>query len=94
MGELLLAFGTEPEHERQLAARTLLDDALAAARVRQLKSLELRVATSLARLLQRQGRTDEAVTLLAAALEQMGEGHASQDYVNAKLLMKDGAVNF
>ena len=89
MGELLLAFGTEPEHERQLAARTLLDDALAAARVRQLKSLELRTATSLARLLWRQGRGDEAGALLQAALDQISEAIATQDYQEARRLLED-----
>ena len=88
-GELLLAFGTEPDDERQQAARSLFDDALAAARVRQLKSLELRTATSLARLLWRQGRGDEAGALLQAALDQISEAIATQDYQEARRLLED-----
>ena len=60
---------------------------LAAARHRRAKSLELRVATSLARLWQRQGRRDEARDLVGATHGWFTEGFDTPDLQRSKLLL-------
>jgi DNA-binding NtrC family response regulator/predicted ATPase len=64
-----------------------LRTALAVARHRRAKSLELRVATSLARLWQRQGRRDEARDLVGATHGWFTEGFDTPDLQRSKSLL-------
>ena len=61
--------------------------ALDLAREQQAKSLELRVATSLARLWGEQGRRTEARELLAPVYGWFAEGFDTADLKNAKTLL-------
>ena len=69
-GELLLA-SKEPDES---GAEASFRKAIAIARAQQAKSFELRAATSLARLLARQGRREEARDLLAPDLRLVHRG--------------------
>ena len=69
------------------AAEESLHRAIACAAGQQAKSLELRAATGLARLLQASGRTPEARTVLAPVYDWFTEGHATLDLVAAKTLL-------
>ncbi len=62
--------------------------ALSVARTQEAKSLELRAATSLARLWQGQGKLDEARGLLAPIYEWFTEGFDTADLKEAKALLK------
>jgi predicted ATPase len=62
-------------------------DALAVARQQQARSLELRAATSLARLWRDEGRRDEARSLLAPVYEWFTEGLDTPDLQEAKALL-------
>ena len=53
------------------------------------RSLELRAATSLARLWQRRGRAAEAGRLLSRVCDSFGAGSESADLVEARALMRD-----
>jgi hypothetical protein len=75
---LLLEPGAEVE------AEDTLKQALALALSQKSLSLALRVATSLARLLKRQGRTNEGQELLARCYEGFGEGLNTPDLVEAR----------
>jgi predicted ATPase len=81
-GELLLA-----ESPDQAAAEGCFQQALATAVRQQSKAWELRAATSLARLWQRQGRRDEARAALAAVYGTFTEGFTTPDLVDAKALL-------
>lgn len=59
------------------------------ARKQQAKSWELRTATSLARLLQQQGKSKEARTLLAPIYSWFTEGFDTRDLKDAKLLLEE-----
>jgi predicted ATPase len=59
-----------------------------AARKRQMKSFELRAATSLARLWRDQGKRDEARELLAAVYGWFTEGFDTRDLKEAKALLE------
>jgi DNA-binding winged helix-turn-helix (wHTH) protein/predicted ATPase len=59
-------------------------EALRVARVQRARSLELRVATSLARLRRSQGRSEEGASLLSAAYDAFSEGFDTPD-------LRDGA---
>ena len=61
--------------------------ALALAQELGAKVSELRAATQLARLLQRQGRPDEGMDLLRAIYEGFTEGFGTPDLLAAKALM-------
>jgi tetratricopeptide (TPR) repeat protein len=61
--------------------------ALAIARQQEAKSPELRVALSLGRLWQEQGRSHEAHTLLAGIYGWFGEGFDTRDLVEARALL-------
>jgi predicted ATPase len=83
-GELLLAQGgKEPE------AEDCLRRAIEVARRQQARSWELRAATSLCRLWQRQGRIDEARELLAGIYGWFTEGFDTVDLVGAKALLEE-----
>jgi tetratricopeptide (TPR) repeat protein len=62
-------------------------EALAIARAREVRSFELRSATSLARLLAEQGRREEAYAALAGAYGWFTEGFDTADLRNAKALL-------
>ncbi len=53
------------------------------------RSLELRAATSLARLWQRQGKRDEARALLAPVYDWFTEGFDTADLKDAKALLEE-----
>ena len=80
-GELLLQAGRETEAEASL--RTAVD----VARQQQARSLELRAATSLARLLQSSGRLPGARAILEPVYTWFTEGHDTSDLVAARTLL-------
>jgi predicted ATPase len=82
-GELLLAHAAEHHVE----AITCFQHALTIARRQQVKSLELRAATSLARLWQQQGQRAEAYELLAPVYGWFTEGFDTADLQEAKALL-------
>jgi predicted ATPase len=82
-GELLLA----ESPDQAAAAEGCFRQALATAGRQQSKAWELRAATSLARLWQRQGRRDEARAALAAVYGTFTEGFTTPDLVDAKALL-------
>jgi predicted ATPase len=92
-GELLLVqAGSRPQGQD---ARPMLDNAescfqqaLAMARRRQAKSLELRAAMSLGRLWQRQGKRAEAYQLLAEIYGWFTEGFDTADLQEARALLE------
>jgi hypothetical protein len=61
--------------------------AIEIAQRQQAKSLELRAATSLARLWQQQGKTEEARQMLAEIYGWFTEGFATKDLQEAKALL-------
>ena len=63
--------------------------ALTIARHQQAKSLELRAAMSLARLLQRQGKGDAARELLASIYAWFTEGFDTADLQEARALLEE-----
>jgi predicted ATPase len=84
-GELLLA--TDPASRAE--AEALFCRALDIARAQEAKALELRAATSLARLWQGQGRRAEARVLLAPVYAWFTEGFDTRDLVVAKALLEE-----
>ncbi|MGA7490068.1 MAG: hypothetical protein WBW74_24360, partial [Xanthobacteraceae bacterium] len=82
-GEVLLAARADAAHE----AERSYNDAIAIAQHQRAKSLELRATTSLARLLQGQGRKEEARTRLAAVFGWFTEGFDTADLMEAKELL-------
>ena len=82
-GELLL--GIDPASSAE--AEALFCRALDIARAQEAKSFELRAATSLARLWQRQGKFAEARALLAPVYAWFTEGFDTRDLVEAKALL-------
>jgi predicted ATPase len=83
-GELLLALSSE----NHLAAEACFQQALEVARRQQAKSLELRVAMSLSRLWQCQGKRAEARQLLAEIYGWFTEGFDTADLLEAKALLE------
>ncbi len=83
-GALLLATGGTPADAEALFGR-----ALDIARSQQAKAFELRAATSLARLWQRQGKRDEARDLLAPVYGWFTEGFDTRDLIEAKALLEE-----
>ncbi len=69
-------------------AETCFHHALDVARHQQAKSLELRAATSLARLWQTQGKRQDAYDLLAPVYEWFTEGSDTADLKEAKTLFE------
>jgi len=83
-GELVLqARGQSPESD----AEACFQQAIAIARQQSAKSLELRAATSLARLWQQQGKKAEAHDLLAPVYHWFTEGFDTKDLQEAKALL-------
>ena len=68
---------------------TCVAQALARAQNQQAKSFELRTATSLARLYQRQGKRAEAHELLAPVYGRFTEGFETADLQDAKALLEE-----
>ncbi|MEE8549941.1 MAG: adenylate cyclase, partial [Gemmatimonadota bacterium] len=68
-------------------AESAFQEALSIARAQQAKSLELRAATSLARLWQAQAKTKAARELLAPVYERFTEGFDTKDLKEAKSLL-------
>jgi predicted ATPase len=66
-----------------------LHQALGVARRQQAKSLELRAATSLSRLWQKQGKRTEAHQLLAEIYGWFTEGFDTPDLQDAKALLEE-----
>jgi len=83
--ELLLAHSTAD----QTTAAAYLHQALEVARRQQAKSLELRAATSLARLWQSQGKRSEAYDLLAPVYGWFTEGFETADLKDAAVLLDE-----
>jgi predicted ATPase len=75
--------------ESEQTAEEWFHRALDIARSQQAKSFELRAATSLARLWQRQGKRDAARDLLAPVYEWFTEGFDTRDLVEAKALLAE-----
>ncbi len=84
-GELLL----KREHPAVAEAQRRFHDAIEQARGRGEKSLELRAATSLARLLDRQGQREEAHSTLAGVYSWFTEGFDTADLKAAKALLQE-----
>ena len=87
-GELLL-MGARPGLEE---AERCFRQAIEIARRQSAKSLELRAATSLSRLLQRQGKREDARRLLAEVYAWFTEGFATADLKDARALLDELAT--
>jgi predicted ATPase len=79
--------GTTPEPPLPQAAEVCFRQAITMARQRQAKSLELRAAMSLSRLLQVQGKPAEAYQILAESYGWFTEGFSTPDLQEAKALL-------
>jgi predicted ATPase len=92
-GELqLMQEGTSqqaPGSRHKVEAETSFHKALDVARQQQAKSLELRIAMSLSRLWQQQGRCEDAHQLLAGVYEWFTEGFDTVDLQEAKTLLEE-----
>ena len=84
-GGLLAQQGHVPAPE----AEACFSKALEVARRQEAKSLELRAATSLARLWQQQGKRDEARVLLAQVYGWFTEGFDTADLQDARALLEE-----
>jgi predicted ATPase len=82
-GELLLKQDVASGHAAEASFRQAID----IARSQQAKALELRAATSLARLWQRQGKPDDARGLLGVVYDWFTEGFATKDLLDARALL-------
>jgi predicted ATPase len=83
-GELVLMQDEETEQ-----AEDCFRQALDWARRQGALSWELRAATSLARLLRRRGRAEEALTLLQPVYDRFKEGFRAADLKAARALLDD-----
>jgi predicted ATPase len=83
-GELLL----KQDHSNAAEAQKCFERAIEIAGNQSAKSLELRATTSLARLLKKQGRRDEAHTMLADIYNWFTEGFDTADLRDAKALLE------
>jgi predicted ATPase len=84
-GELLLRRAVPAEPQAEICLR----QALAVARRQQAKSWELRVAMSLGRLWQRQGKRAAAHALLADVYGWFTEGFETADLQEARVLLEE-----
>jgi predicted ATPase len=76
-------------HPHAVEAAACFQQAITVARHQQAKALELRAATSLARLWQQQGKRAEAHELLAAIYGWFTEGFETADLQDAKALLEE-----
>jgi tetratricopeptide (TPR) repeat protein len=83
-GELLLALAPENMHE----AESWLREALDIARSGEARLLELRAATSLARLYQQQGQVENGRRILEEAYRKITEGFGTADVREAQALLE------
>jgi predicted ATPase len=88
-GELLLLHEAAEVGDRD--AEACFHQALAIARRQGAKSLELRAASSLSRLLRRQGKAEEARPLLAEIYGWFTEGRETPDLQDARALLEEFA---
>ncbi|HWM79928.1 MAG TPA: hypothetical protein VNS56_20280, partial [Methylomirabilota bacterium] len=84
-GELLLAGNADAQSGATLAFRRAIE----IARSQGARSWELRAATSLSRLLRRQGKRDEACQTLAGILGWFTEGFDTADLRAARTLLDE-----
>jgi class 3 adenylate cyclase/predicted ATPase len=84
-GELLLILPTPDP----VGAESCFQRAVEQSREQAARSLELRAATSLARLWQQQGRKEEAHALLAPVYDWFTEGFDTRDLKDAKVLLDE-----
>jgi predicted ATPase len=77
------------DKDADAAPEALFGQALEIARRQEAKTFELRAATSLARLWQRQGKRAAARTLLAPLYAWFTEGFDTQDLIDAKALLEE-----
>ena len=84
-GELLLSLSPE----NYTKAETYFQKALEVSRHQEAKSLELRAATSLARLWQQQDKRQEAHDLLSPIYNWFTEGFDTADLIDAKALLDE-----
>jgi predicted ATPase len=84
-GELLL----QQSSDNQAEAEICFQQALSVTRPQQAKSLELRAATSLARLWQSQRKGEEARQLLEPVYSWFTEGFDTADLIDAKALLDE-----
>ena len=78
-----------PDFAVQTEAERWFQDAIDIAHTQQAKSLELRAVMSMGRLLQRQGRKEEARKMLSAIYGWFTEGFDTADLKEAKALLDD-----
>jgi predicted ATPase len=82
--------GDESAAEASLhRAESCFQHAIEVARRQQAKSWELRATTSLARLWQAQGKTDEAHQILAGIYNWFTEGFDTADLLEARTLLEE-----
>jgi predicted ATPase len=84
-GELLLSQGNAEAPEAENCFRTAVELARRGAR----RSLELRAAVSLGRLLQRQGRREDARHMLTEIYSWFTEGFDTADLRDARMLLDE-----
>jgi TOMM system kinase/cyclase fusion protein len=84
-GELLLRLGTKKRAEAEGCFVKSID----IARRQSAKSLELRAVTSFSRLLQKQGKKDEARQILAESYNWFTEGFETKDLKEAKAVLEE-----
>jgi predicted ATPase len=87
-GEWLL----KQNNSHSVEAQSCFEKAIEVARKQSAKSMELRATMSLARLLAKQGRRDEARTMLADIYNWFTEGFDTADLKDAKALLDDLAT--
>jgi predicted ATPase len=87
-GSLLLELGGDNRNE----AEACLGRALEVCRAQGARLFELRATTSLARLLAKQGKRDEARPMLAEIYAWFTEGFDTPDLMNAKALLDEMAA--
>jgi predicted ATPase len=88
-GALTLARGAVPSAEVGAEAEKCFRRAIEIARRQEAKSWELRATTSLARLLEKQGRRDEARAMLTEIYDWFTEGFDTIDMKGAKALLDE-----
>jgi tetratricopeptide (TPR) repeat protein len=88
-GELLQLRSSNERHDIDAEAEGLFRQAIAIARDQQAKSLELNAIKSLARLIAKMARREEARTMLAEIYNWFTEGFDTADLIDAKALLAE-----